>query len=235
MLALAAVKLQQLCLFRNKILIINEIMHLEQTHTNSISPPTCDNVTGLILAGGRGSRFNDQDKGLISYKGSTLAEHAIARLAPQVKTILLSVNRNLDYYNSLNVTCIQDSFSDYPGPLAGIHSALKIIQTEWLVTIACDTPCFPLDYVEKLSSALHDKKSLVAVVRNENRLQNVFMLIHKNLFASLDTFLKNGERKAQIWLEQNNPCIVDFTQQRAFSNINTLEDLTNIEALHCDE
>lgn len=210
-------------------------MRLEQTHTDSISPPTRNNITGLILAGGRGTRFNGQDKGLIPYKGSTLAEHAIARLTPQVKTILLSVNRNLDYYNNLNTICIEDNFSDYPGPLAGIHTALKKMQTEWLVTIACDTPCFPLDYVEKLTAALVGNESLVAVVRNENRLQNVFMLVHKNLLASLDGFLKNGERKAQIWIEQNNPGIVDFTQQYAFYNINTPEDLANIEALQCDE
>ena len=210
-------------------------MTLEQIHTHSISPPTKNNVTGLILAGGRGQRFNDEDKGLIPYKGSTLTEHAISRLTPQVKTILLSVNRNLDYYKSLNATCIEDSFSDYPGPLAGIHTALKKIQTEWLVTIACDTPCFPLNYVEKLSSSLLDQKSLVAVVKNKNRLQNTFILVHKNLFASLDSFLNNGDRKAQIWLEQNNPSIVDFKQQHAFYNINTPEDLINIEALQCDE
>lgn len=210
-------------------------MYLEETHPEPISPPTRNNITGLILAGGRGTRFNEQDKGCLPYKGSTLTEHAIARLAPRVKTILLSANRNLDYYNKLNATCIEDGFSDYPGPLAGIHSALKKMQTEWLVTVACDTPCFPLDYVEKLSASLQNKESLIAVARNQNRLQNVFMLVHKNLLTSLDSFLKNGERKAQIWLEQNNPIIVDFTQQHAFTNINRPEDLINMEILHCDE
>jgi len=222
-------------------------MPLEKINIHSVKPPTKKSITGLILAGGRGQRFNDQDKGLIPYKGSTLAEHAIARLAPRVNTVLLSVNRNLDYYNSLNVSCIEDDFSDYPGPLAGIHTALKQISTEWLVTVACDTPCFPLNYVEKLSASLlcsksnptsnlaSNSQSLLAVARNENRLQNVFILVHKNLFESLNTFLNDGERKAKIWIEQNNPTLVDFTQQHAFSNINTAEDLTNIEALHCDE
>lgn len=210
-------------------------MHLEQTDTDPVCPATKNNVTGLILAGGQGQRFNDQDKGLIPYKKSTLAECAITRLTPHVKTILLSVNRNLDYYNSLGMTCIEDDFSDYLGPLAGIHSALKTMQTQWLVTIACDTPCFPLDYVEKLSSSLLGSESLLAVAHNNNRLQNVFMLVHKNLFESLDNFLMNGERKAKIWIEQNNPTIVEFSQQHAFYNINTPEDLTNIEALQCDE
>lgn len=209
------------------------------SHNASTTPPTKHSMTGLILAGGRGQRFNDQDKGLILYKGTTLVENAITRLAPQVKTLMLSVNRNLDYYRNLNVSCTEDHFSDYLGPLAGIHSALKNMQTDWLVTIACDTPCFPTNYAERLAASLHSAESkpqaLLAVVRSDHRLQNVFMLVHKNLFLSLDSFLRSGERKAKIWIEQNNPTIVDFTQAHAFANINTPEDLASIEALRCNE
>lgn len=210
-------------------------MHLDKAQLLSINPPTKNNTTGLILAGGRGQRFNNQDKGLIPFKSSTLIEHAIAKLSLQVKTIVLSVNRNLDFYSSLNVSCIEDRFSDYSGPLAGIHSALNVMQTEWLISMACDTPCFPEDYVERLSSSIQTSESRLAVVRTNNQLQNVFMLVHKSLFESLDKFLTCGERKAQIWLEQNKPTIVDFSQQHAFYNINTPEDLTKIEKLQCDE
>jgi len=209
-------------------------MNLEETLSQALCHPTKNDITGLILAGGRGTRFNDQDKGLIPYKGSTLVENAISKLRPQVKTILLSVNRNLNFYNRLNPNCIEDNYSDYLGPLAGIHSALKIMQTPWLASIACDTPCFPSDYVEKLASSLKDKNSLLAVVQTGTQLQNVFMLVHKNLFESLDMFLSKGERKAQIWIEQNNPSIVQFERQEAFYNINTPDDLENIEALQCD-
>ena len=210
-------------------------MNLEETHSLALPYPTKNDITGLILAGGQGTRFNDQDKGLIPYKNSTLVENAISKLAPQVKTIFLSANRNLNFYNSLNSTCIEDNYSDYLGPLAGIHSALQTMQTPWLASIACDTPCFPSDYVKKLSLSLKDKKSLLAVVQTGSQLQNVFMLAHKDLFESLDTFLSKGERKAQIWIEQNNPTIVQFERQEAFYNINTPEDLENIEALQCDE
>ncbi len=205
-------------------------------HLNHAPIPTRDNTSGLILAGGRGQRFNNQDKGLIPFQGSTLAEHAISRLAPQVNTVLISANRHLGDYQKLGARCVQDVFSDYPGPLAGIHAALKNLDKQWLASVACDTPCFPTDYVERLSAALSQSDSLVAVAKSNNRLQNVFMLVHKTLFNSLDEFITRGERKAQIWLKQHNPVIVDFNDTPyTFYNINTPEDLIQIEKLQCNE
>ncbi len=205
-------------------------------HLKNIEPPVKGNTDGLILAGGRGQRFNSQDKGLIPFHGVTLAEHAIARLTPQVSHVLVSANRHLNDYQKLNINCIQDIFPNYPGPLAGIHAALKNSESDWLASIACDTPCFPMDYVEKLSAKLTCSDSLVAVAKSNNRLQNVFMLVHKTLFNSLDEFIKQGERKAQIWLKQHNPVIVGFNEPtHAFYNINTPEDLAKIEKLRCDD
>ncbi len=210
-------------------------MSLEDIHT-----PTKKNTSGLILAGGRGQRFNNKDKGLIPFKGTTLVEHAINKLTPQVNSVLISANRNLDFYQELSVTCIQDIFSTYPGPLAGIHAALQKLETDWLVSIACDTPCFPNDYVERLSVAVSQSKSLVAIAQSNNRLQNVFMLVHKTLFNSLDSFLNKGERKAQIWLEQHKPTIVNFNPPSnntadPFYNINSPDDLGLLERTPCYE
>jgi len=205
-------------------------MHLE------IEKPTKENTSGLILAGGRGRRFDNQDKGLINFRGTTLVEHAILKLTPQVHRVLISANRNLDFYAQLKLTCIEDASTDYLGPLAGIHAALQNLQTDWLVSVACDTPCFPRNYVKKLSNALSQSNSLIAIAQSDARLQSVFMLVHKTLFNSLDEFLKQGERKVQIWIEQHKPVIVNFNKStQAFYNVNTIEDLNRLEELNCNE
>jgi len=204
-------------------------------HLDKIAMPTKANITGLILAGGRGQRFNNEDKGLIAYKDSTLAEHALARLTPQTNSLLISANRHFEFYEGIGATLIKDEIKDYAGPLAGIHAALNTIETEWLATIACDTPCFPIDYVSQLANAIEKSKTLVAVASSQNRLQNISMLVHKSLYPSLNAFLNAGERKVQIWLEKNNPVIVDFNNPKhAFYNINTPEDLIAFEKLNCD-
>ena len=58
-------------------------------------------VTGLILAGGRGTRMGRVDKGLQPFQGSTLAAHVLRRLAPQVSTVMVNANRKLPQYQAL--------------------------------------------------------------------------------------------------------------------------------------
>jgi len=201
-----------------------------------ITPPSKDNITGLILAGGQGSRFHNQDKGLIKFKGITLVEFVANRLKTQTSTIAISANRNLDFYQQHHFHTITDIIHGYSGPLAGIHAALKNLSSEWLVSIACDTPCFPENYVQQLTQAIANTQKRLAVVKSNNRLQNVSMLVHKSLFNSLDVFLDAGERKAQLWLQQQSPCIVEINQpQQAFFNINTPEDLLTLEKLDCND
>ena len=64
-----------------------------------------DDVTGLILAGGRGSRMGGVDKGLQNHLGIPLAMHALLRLAPQVGHVLINANRNLGAYDAMGVLC----------------------------------------------------------------------------------------------------------------------------------
>lgn len=202
----------------------------------NIPPPTKETITGLILAGGKGRRFNCQDKGLLAYKNTTLVEHAITRLQPQTAAIIISSNRHFAFYQQRNINYVEDKITGFSGPLAGIHAALAVIKTDWLVSIACDTPCFPYTYVEQLINALDKKKTLIAVAHSNKRLQNVSMLLHKSLYKSLDSFLMAGERKAQIWLEQHAPAICEFNSPPyAFFNINTPDELTEIERLNCDK
>lgn len=198
--------------------------------------PTKENINGLILAGGRSRRFNNQDKALMPFNGTTLVEHAVDRLKKQTHSVLVSANRHFDFYQQRNINYIEDKIADYAGPLAGIHAALATNKTPWLVSIACDTPCFPKDYVSQLANAVISNNTLIAVARSQNRLQNISMLIHQSLFDSLDCYLKAGERKAQIWLEQLQPSIVDFNQpEDSFFNINTEEQLQQMEHRNCDE
>lgn len=211
-------------------------MHIQNKPSGNIAIAAKDTISGLILAGGQGKRFNGQDKGLLPFKGTTLVEYAIKRLTPDVNEIIISANRNPDFYSKLQQRCVKDIIPDYSGPLAGIHAALSIIETEWLISIACDTPCFPNDYVKGLTNKQQQTNARLVLAQSHGQLQNVFMLVHKSLFTSLDTFLKSGERKAQIWIKQNNPAIAEFNKNdTAFYNINTAEDLNQLEKLSCDD
>jgi molybdopterin-guanine dinucleotide biosynthesis protein A len=188
-----------------------------------------NDITGLILAGGRGSRMAGADKGLQRYRGKTLAAHALERLAPQVGTLMVNANRNLDEYRTLAVPVWPDEVLDYSGPLAGMLAGLAHCRSALLATVPCDTPNFPLDLVERLAHGLTSGAADIAVAysRSGEQLfpQPVFCLMKTTLAPALAAFIAAGERKTESFaLRQRNVRVV-FEHDTEFFNINTLADL----------
>ena len=64
----------------------------------TVPAPSARDITGLLLAGGRGRRMGGADKGLLLLDGKPLALHTLRRLRPQVATVLISANRNAAFY-----------------------------------------------------------------------------------------------------------------------------------------
>jgi molybdopterin-guanine dinucleotide biosynthesis protein A len=195
-------------------------------------------VTGVILAGGRGSRMGGADKGLQNFRGIPLAVFTLMRLAPQVGEIMINANRNLAAYESFGVPVWTDSLSDYAGPLAGFLTGLERCETEYLVTAPCDTPLFPLDLVQRLGEALEreDADIAMAAAREEDgqiRAQPVFSLMKRDLMESLVRFTHEGGRKIDAWTAQHRTVLVPFDREGddpgAFFNANTLAELHRLE------
>jgi molybdopterin-guanine dinucleotide biosynthesis protein A len=204
-------------------------------------PPAKHQITGCILAGGKGSRMGGVDKGLQLFRGQTLVQHAIARLQPQVSQLLINANRNPADYALTGLKVVSDSDHADMGPLSGFLTGLQHCETEWLVTVPCDSPFFPLDLVEKLSQAANDKQSLIAMVQTPLshdhtwELQPVFCLMHRSLADSLKNYLASGQRKISIWAKQQTTlALCEFTQTaegaNPFANVNTLQELQDLQS-----
>ena len=187
-------------------------------------------ITGLILAGGRGSRMGGVDKGLQNFQGAPLALHALMRLAPQVGAVMLNANRNLSAYEALEVPVVPDTTPDFAGPLAGMLTGLENCETPWMVTVPCDSPLFPLDLVERLAQAAVQAGAELAMATapeadGQRRPQPVFCLMHIDCLDSLVAFLNGGGRKIDQWTTTRRSVMVDFDDAREFRNANTLEEL----------
>jgi molybdopterin-guanine dinucleotide biosynthesis protein A len=195
-------------------------------------------VTGLILAGGRGSRMGGVDKGLQNFRGMPLALHTLMRLQPQVGQVMVNANRNLAAYESLGVPVWPDALPDFAGPLAGFLTGLEHCETPWLVTVPCDTPLFPLDLVERLARSVVDADAEIAMASapeqdGQLRAQPVFCLLKRELLESLVRFTHGGGRKIDAWTAQHRTVQVAFDRPgddpRAFFNANTLGELRDLE------
>ena len=181
-------------------------------------------ITGLVLAGGQGSRLGGVDKGLVEIGHRPLVSHVLARLRPQVDGVLINANRNPDLYARYGHPVVPDTLADFPGPLGGIASGLAHCRTPLLAVSPCDTPFLPLDLVQRLQCALDQHAAEIAVARCDNELQPVFALMKLTLGPSLEAFLRGKRRKIMAWYEQHRCAVVDFEDAMAFQNLNTPEE-----------
>ncbi|HSW07208.1 molybdenum cofactor guanylyltransferase MobA [Aquabacterium sp.] len=198
--------------------------------TTTIPP---EQITGLVLAGGRGSRMGGVDKGLQNHNGMPLAMHALLRLQTQVGSIMINANRNLGAYDSMGVPVWPDAAADYPGPLAGFLAGLEHCETPYLVTVPCDTPLFPTDLVERLAQALieADAELAIAVTREGDALQRqpVFCLMKSSVIEGLIPFIHSGQRKIDRWCGEQRCVEVLFDDAGAFFNANTPDELRSLQ------
>mgnify|MGYP000144120584 FL=1 len=195
---------------------------------------TADRVTGLILAGGRGSRMGGTDKGLQPLRGMPMAMHVLWRLAPQVIDVVINANRNLGAYEGFGRTVVPDASADFQGPLAGMLAGLPYCETDWMMVVPCDVPHLPTDLVARLFAAAEAVDAPIAMPvtvdpDGQRQTHPVFLLLRGDLYDSLSVFMQNGGRKIDLWTASVGAIEVPFDDASAFFNANTLADLNQLE------
>lgn len=190
-------------------------------------------ITGLILAGGRGTRMGTVDKGLQLLRGEPLVQHVLNRLAPQVGPLLINANHNLDEYRQFGMLVISDGLQSQEGPLAGLQAGLQSCKTEFMATAPCDSPFLPEDFIARLAAALLEREADIAVAVTGEGVQRqqhpVFCLLRTSLASHLENYLREGNRKFALWYSSLFVVEVYFEHEQAFLNINTLDALRQQE------
>jgi molybdopterin-guanine dinucleotide biosynthesis protein A len=166
--------------------------------------------------------------------GRPLIEHAIARLGPQVASILINANRNHDRYTQYGHAVIADQHPDFAGPLAGFAAGLEHCNTEYLLSVPCDSPVFPLNLSEQLLKEMISTQSDLVYASSVDATgttwtQPVFCLMRRSVEQSLQDFLGQERRKIDRWFETLRSSTVVFTDEAAFANTNTPEELRALE------
>jgi molybdopterin-guanine dinucleotide biosynthesis protein A len=179
-------------------------------------------LTGLILAGGRGSRMGGRDKGLVQFRGRPLVDHVIERIAPQVDELLISANRSLDDYARRGYQVISDTIPDFQGPLAGVLAGLRAARHEWVLTVPCDMPHLPDDLAARFVRAARQCSLLVA--DDGSRTHPAVMLIHASLADKLAAYLQSGSRSVHGFQKSAGFVTVSF-DAADMQNINSLDEL----------
>lgn len=195
----------------------------------TVPAPSVRDITGLLLAGGRGRRMGGADKGLLLLDGKPLALHTLRRLRPQVATVLISANRNAAVYQQW-APVVADADDDLRGPLAGLLAALGACPTEWLAIAPCDVPALPLDAFERLAGALDGAPAAFAVPDGQHH--SLVCLMHRSLAPALRDTLAAGKPRVDSWFAAVGAVPVRFANAAAFANLNTSADLAAAQTSH---
>ncbi len=189
-----------------------------------------ENVTGVILAGGKARRMGGVDKGLININGKAMIQYVLDTMKPQVHEILINANRNVSEYEKFGYLVVSDQLKNFQGPLAGIAASMAMAKTKYICTCPCDGPLIAKNLVSQLFSTLSEDNDIkIAVAHDGKRMQPVYALIDCELYTSLLDYLMTGERKLDLWYAQHNFKTVDFSdKQDCFINVNTPEDQLTI-------
>jgi molybdenum cofactor guanylyltransferase len=187
-------------------------------------------VSAVVLAGGLARRFRGEDKGLLELAHRPLAAWVAERLEGHAAEILINANRNLIQYARLGHTVVPDYLPEHPGPLAGVLSAARTAQWEWLLTVPCDAPFLPLDLVMQLHDHAMSSRVPLARAADETGTHFAIMLVHRDLMPDLARYVRDGGRQVSAWQEQHPSETVYFGEDPyAFLNINTPDDLKTAE------
>ncbi len=187
-------------------------------------------ITGLILAGGRGSRMGSVDKGLQPFRGKPMVAHVLTRFQLQVDEVLINANRSIEEYAAFGYRVVADAIDGFAGPLAGLHAGMTNASHPLVATAPCDSPFLPLDLVARLAAAMQRENADLAVAKTFDQPHPVFCLVKTSLASHLQGFLESGQRKIDKWYATLSVVEVAFDEEEAaFSNINTVEELKSFE------
>lgn len=195
---------------------------------------SANDISGLILAGGRSTRMGGRDKGLQILDRQPMITHIIERLQPQVGRLLINANQNQEAYELFGLPIIADVISNFVGPLAGLHAGLSYCSTPYLLSVPCDCPFLPTDLASRLGNALVSSGADIAyaITINQNQTEHhpVFCLLKRDVMVGLGEYLSEGGRKVLSWVSCQPHVQVVFDDHSAFLNINTPDDLKTINA-----
>ena len=190
-----------------------------------------DEITAVILAGGKARRMDGEDKGLIKLNGRALIDYIISALRPQAGDILINANRNLQQYGRYGLPVVVDMLGDYFGPLVGMATGMHTTDRPYIVTVPCDSPFIPGTLVETLYRSLVDQQADISVAHDGTRMQPVFALLRCELLPDLLDYLDEGGRKIDTWYDRQRLAIADFSNTPdTFLNLNTPEDKLLLES-----
>ena len=185
-----------------------------------------NNITGIILAGGKSSRMGT-DKATLLLKEKTFIQHIIVAMKPLVNNmIIVSDNPN---HEEFEIERIEDVIKD-AGPLAGIYSGLQYSKTDYNLVVSCDVPLITCEVLKQLSDNYEEGFDVIQLKSNQKTMP-LTAIYKKTCEQLIKKLLDKGERRVRFAVSQfkTKTITLDYNLASAIININNKEEFYAIK------
>ena len=190
-----------------------------------------NNILGIILAGGKSSRFGE-DKSIAKLGDKTLLDHTINKIEKEFTQILvISNNKEFNFKNN-KIHVVEDFIEGQLGPLVGILTAMKWVlknkkKYKWIASFPCDTPFFDIKLISELKIKVKETSKKLIFLNSNKKRHNIFGLWSLDLIEILEKDIKNNFRKVELWADKVGYENININGEKfdRFLNINTKNDL----------
>ena len=190
-----------------------------------------NNILGIILAGGKSSRFGE-DKSTAKLGNKTLLDHTVSKIENEFNEILvISNNKDFNFKNN-KIYLEEDCIEGQLGPLVGILTAMKWITKnkknyKWIASFPCDTPFFDIKLISELKIKVKETSKKLIFLNSNKKRHNIFGLWSLDLIEILEKDIKNSFRKVELWADKIGYENININEEKfdRFLNINTKKDL----------
>ena len=190
-----------------------------------------NNILGIILAGGKSSRFGE-DKSTAKLGNKTLLDHTVSKIENEFNEILvISNNKDFNFKNN-KIHILGDCIEGQLGPLVGILTAMKWVtknkkKYKWIASFPCDTPFFDIKLISELKIKVKETSKKLIFLNSNKKRHNIFGLWSMDLIEILEKDIKNSFRKVELWADKVGYENININEEKfdRFLNINTKKDL----------
>ncbi len=190
-----------------------------------------NNILGIILAGGKSSRFGE-DKSAAKLGNKTLLDHTVNKIENEFNEILVISNNKEFNFKNYKIHVVEDCMDGQLGPLVGILTAMKWViknkkNYKWIASFPCDTPFFDIKLISELKIKVKETSKKLIFLNSNKKRHNIFGLWSMDLIEILEKDIKNSFRKVELWADKIGYENININEEKfdKFLNINTKKDL----------
>jgi molybdopterin-guanine dinucleotide biosynthesis protein A len=190
-----------------------------------------ENATAIILAGGKSSRMQGEDKSLLPIEGKPMILHIADQLKAHFDAVMIGAN-DKEKYAFLGYPIVPDHEAG-KGPLGGIHACLEASSTEINFITACDIPTMNIKLIRNMINLSLDV-DIVMPLSKDFKQEPLYAVYKRSVTKPAAMILQNNGRRIVELLKYVKSRFIQFDDEQWYQNLNSKDEYDQFISMSTD-